>query len=112
MWTNEEGSRFVPVMMGSGVFAGAFTLDHALAQCDRDGVSCATRWPRSAMRAMRTTARRASGRRVFRSAYRAGLVLEAHDTTIGVVEGALGQRWYDVTVHGMEARADADGAAA
>ena len=39
VWTNEEGSRFVPVMMGSGVFAGAFTLDHALAQCDRDGVS-------------------------------------------------------------------------
>ena len=27
VWTNEEGSRFVPVMMGSGVFAGAFTLD-------------------------------------------------------------------------------------
>ena len=28
-WTNEESSRFVPVMMGSGVFAGAFTLEHA-----------------------------------------------------------------------------------
>ncbi|HRM95333.1 MAG TPA: M20/M25/M40 family metallo-hydrolase, partial [Alicycliphilus sp.] len=28
VWTNEEGSRFVPVMMGSGVFAGAFTLEH------------------------------------------------------------------------------------
>jgi len=28
-WTNEEGSRFVPVMMGSGVFAKAFTLEHA-----------------------------------------------------------------------------------
>ncbi|MFP3344972.1 M20/M25/M40 family metallo-hydrolase, partial [Halomonas sp. SIMBA_159] len=39
VWTNEEGSRFVPVMMGSGVFAGAFTLEHALAQQDRDGVS-------------------------------------------------------------------------
>ena len=30
-WTNEEGSRFVPVMMGSGVFAGAFTLEHVYA---------------------------------------------------------------------------------
>jgi N-carbamoyl-L-amino-acid hydrolase len=30
-WTNEEGSRFVPVMMGSGVFAKAFTLEHAYA---------------------------------------------------------------------------------
>src|SRR3546814_10135188 len=40
-WTNEEGSRFVPVMMGSGVFAGAFTLEHALAQRDREGASVA-----------------------------------------------------------------------
>jgi N-carbamoyl-L-amino-acid hydrolase len=39
VWTNEEGSRFVPVMMGSGVFAGAFTLEHALAQRDAQGVS-------------------------------------------------------------------------
>src|SRR5690349_21417024 len=38
VWTNEEGSRFVPVMMGSGVFAGAFTLEHALAQVDREDV--------------------------------------------------------------------------
>jgi N-carbamoyl-L-amino-acid hydrolase len=36
-WTNEEGSRFVPVMMGSGVFAGAFTLEHAYAATDTDG---------------------------------------------------------------------------
>ena len=33
-WTNEEGSRFVPVMMGSGVFAKAFTLEHAYAATD------------------------------------------------------------------------------
>ena len=29
VWTNEEGSRFTPVMEGSGVFAGAFTVEHA-----------------------------------------------------------------------------------
>jgi len=39
VWTNEEGSRFVPVMMGSGVYVGAFTLEHALAQCDAQGIS-------------------------------------------------------------------------
>src|SRR5690606_21340136 len=39
IWTNEEGSRFTPVMMGSGVYAEAFTLEHCLAQHDRDGVS-------------------------------------------------------------------------
>jgi acetylornithine deacetylase/succinyl-diaminopimelate desuccinylase-like protein len=36
-WTNEEGSRFVPVMMGSGVFAKAFTLEHAYAANDTEG---------------------------------------------------------------------------
>ena len=34
IWTNEEGTRFTPVMMGSGVFAGAFELEYALAQQD------------------------------------------------------------------------------
>ena len=38
-WTNEEGSRFVPVMMGSGVFAKAFTLEHAYAAKDTEGKS-------------------------------------------------------------------------
>ena len=39
VWTNEEGSRFVPVMMGSGVFVGAFTLPEVLAQQDAKGIS-------------------------------------------------------------------------
>jgi N-carbamoyl-L-amino-acid hydrolase len=38
-WTNEEGSRFVPVMMGSGVFCGAFSLETAYAARDVDGKS-------------------------------------------------------------------------
>ncbi|MFJ2556277.1 MULTISPECIES: M20 family metallo-hydrolase [unclassified Streptomyces] len=38
-WFNEEGSRFVPSMMGSSVFTGKLPLDKALATCDRDGVS-------------------------------------------------------------------------
>ena len=37
VWTNEEGSRFTPVMMGSGVWAGVFSADHALTQADLDG---------------------------------------------------------------------------
>ena len=38
-WTNEEGSRFTPVLMGSGVFAGLFTLEHVRAQKDQEGVT-------------------------------------------------------------------------
>ena len=39
VWTNEEGCRFAPAMVASGVFGGAFTLDQALTIKDRDGVS-------------------------------------------------------------------------
>jgi N-carbamoyl-L-amino-acid hydrolase len=108
IWTNEEGSRFVPVMMGSGVYAGAFTLAHALAAADRHGVTVA-----QALSAIgyagEAPAAVASGAPVFAAYFEAhieqGPVLEASGDTIGVVTGALGQRWYDVTVTGMEAHA-------
>ncbi|MBB5443664.1 MULTISPECIES: allantoate amidohydrolase [unclassified Paraburkholderia] len=87
MWTNEEGSRFLPVMMGSGVFAGAFTLEHALAAIGYAGEHRKSH---------------AVGA-YFEGHIEQGAMLEAHDKVIGVVQGALGQRWYDLTVHGMEA---------
>jgi N-carbamoyl-L-amino-acid hydrolase len=102
VWTNEEGSRFVPVMMGSGVFAGAFTLEHALEQRDREGMSV-----RDALASIGYAGESGKPHAVgayFEAHIEQGPVLEAHDMTIGVVQGALGQRWYDVTVHGMEAR--------
>jgi N-carbamoyl-L-amino-acid hydrolase len=108
VWTNEEGSRFVPVMMGSGVYAGAFSLEHALAATDRDGVSV-----RDALRAIGhagdAPAAVADGAPRFGAYFEAhieqGPVLENAGVTIGAVTGALGQRWYDVTVTGMEAHA-------
>ncbi|MDR8401963.1 Zn-dependent hydrolase [Paraburkholderia sp. USG1] len=103
VWTNEEGSRFVPVMMGSGVFAGAFTLEHALEQRDREGVSV-----RDALSRIGYAGENEKPHTVgayFEAHIEQGPVLEAHDKTIGVVQGALGQRWYDVTVQGMEAHA-------
>ncbi|MER1967929.1 Zn-dependent hydrolase [Castellaniella sp. GW247-6E4] len=103
-WTNEEGSRFVPVMMGSGVFAGAFTLEHALAQRDREGVSVA-----EALDRIGYAGRQPDGpvpvRAYFEAHIEQGPVLEAHDTVIGAVQGALGQRWYDVIIQGQEAHA-------
>src|SRR5215470_12154860 len=39
IWTNEEGSRFVPVMGGSGTFAGVFSIEHLLEQLDIDGIA-------------------------------------------------------------------------
>ena len=108
VWTNEEGSRFVPVMMGSGVYAGAFTLEHALDAADRDGVTV-----RQALHAIgyagTAPAAGSSGAPRFAAYVEAhieqGPVLEDCGAVIGVVTGALGQRWYDVVVTGMEAHA-------
>ncbi len=103
VWTNEEGSRFVPVMMGSGVFAGAFSLDHALAQRDTQGCSVA-----QALRDIGyagETVPAMPPRAYFEAHIEQGPVLETHRCTIGAVQGALGQRWYDLVVSGSEAHA-------
>ena len=108
VWTNEEGSRFVPVMMGSGVYAGAFGLEHALDARDAEGVTV-----REALEAIgqagAAPAAIADGAPRFAAYFEAhieqGPVLEDAGITIGAVTGALGQRWFDVTVTGQEAHA-------
>ncbi|MEH3086213.1 MAG: Zn-dependent hydrolase [Xylophilus ampelinus] len=108
VWTNEEGSRFVPVMMGSGVYAGAFPLEHALAAADRDGVTvaqalAATGFAGPALAAVDAGAPRFGA--YFEAHIEQGPVLEDAGVPLGVVTGALGQRWYDVVVTGQEAHA-------
>lgn len=104
VWTNEEGSRYVPVMMGSGVYAGAFTLDHALDAIDRDGISV-----RQALNDIGYAGQEAVGGRdvsaYFEAHIEQGPILEAKDIVIGAVQGALGQRWYDIVITGQEAHA-------
>ena len=102
IWTNEEGTRFTPVMMGSGVYCGAFTLEHCLAQRDRDGVSVG-----EALAAIGYAGRDAAPRfaAYFEPHIEQGPVLEREGRTIGAVEGALGQRWFDAIVTGQDAHA-------
>lgn len=106
-WTNEEGSRFVPVMMGSGVFSGAFGLDEVLPQQDIDGLTVGGELARIGYAGSQPPGEVPNGMfdAYFEAHIEQGPVLEAHDLTIGVVPGALGQRWYDVVVTGMEAHA-------
>ncbi|QMV72528.1 Zn-dependent hydrolase [Comamonas piscis] len=103
-WTNEEGSRFVPVMMGSGVFAKAFSLEHAYAAKDTDGKSVKDELERIGYIGPQEPGDHPIGY-YFETHIEQGPVLEDHDTTIGVVTGVLGIRWYDCTVTGMEAHA-------
>ena len=103
-WTNEEGSRFVPVMMGSGVFAGAFTLEHAYAAKDTEGKSVKEELERIGYVGTEEPGAHPIGS-YFETHIEQGPVLEDDDKTIGVVTGVLGLRWYDCTVTGMEAHA-------
>jgi N-carbamoyl-L-amino-acid hydrolase len=103
-WTNEEGSRFVPVMMGSGVFAKAFTLEHAYAATDTEGKSVKGELERIGYVGDQEPGDHPIGA-YFETHIEQGPVLEDHDKTIGVVQGVLGIRWFDCTVTGMEAHA-------
>jgi len=103
-WTNEEGSRFVPVMMGSGVFAKAFTLEHAYAATDTEGKTVKGELERIGYIGTQEPGDHPIGS-YFETHIEQGPVLEDHDKTIGVVTGVLGIRWYDCVVTGMEAHA-------
>ncbi|MDZ4396118.1 Zn-dependent hydrolase [Hydrogenophaga sp.] len=103
-WTNEEGSRFVPVMMGSGVFAKAFTLEHAYAATDTEGKTVKGELERIGYIGPQEPGDHPIGA-YFETHIEQGPVLEDNDKTIGVVQGVLGIRWFDCTVTGMEAHA-------
>jgi N-carbamoyl-L-amino-acid hydrolase len=103
-WTNEEGSRFVPVMMGSGVFCGAFSLETAYAARDVDGKSVGEELRRIGYQGEQTPGAHPIGA-YFETHIEQGPVLEDADTVIGVVPAVMGLSWYDCTVEGMEAHA-------
>jgi N-carbamoyl-L-amino-acid hydrolase len=104
VWTNEEGSRFTPVMMGSGVFIGAFPLDGTLQRADIDGVTVG-----QALRQIGYDGPHPCGGRPLGAYFEAhieqGPILEDQRKVIGVVMGALGLRWYDVVITGQDSHA-------
>lgn len=104
IWTNEEGSRFVPVMMGSGVFCGAFTLEHAYAARDAEGKSVRDELERIGYIGEEQPGQHPIGA-YFEAHIEQGPVLEDADKVIGVVPAVLGLSWYDCVVTGMEAHA-------
>ena len=106
-WMNEEGSRFVPGMMGSAAFTGAAPLDAFLAVRDAAGVSV-----RDGLAVLREAFPDVPSRPLGRSvaAYveahiEQGPILEREGCTIGIVTGIQGKRTFRVTVRGEEAHA-------
>ncbi|AET91509.1 amidase, hydantoinase/carbamoylase family [Burkholderia sp. YI23] len=104
IWTNEEGSRFAPAMVASGVFAGVFSLDYGLSRKDVDGKTIGEELKRIGYAGDVPC----GGRKLhaaFELHIEQGPILEAEDKTIGVVTDAQGQRWYEITLTGQEAHA-------
>jgi N-carbamoyl-L-amino-acid hydrolase len=104
VWTNEEGSRFAPAMVASGVFAGVFDLDYGLGRKDVDGKTMGEELKRIGY----AGETQCGGREIaafFEAHIEQGPILEAENKTIGIVQGVQGIRWYEVTVTGQEAHA-------
>src|ERR1700752_2570529 len=104
-WTNEEGSRFSLAMVGSGVFAGVFDLAEGLARPDNvTGVTLGAELERIGFAGPEPVGR-CPVAAYFEAHIEQGPILEAAQKPIGVVTGAQGQRWYEITVTGQEAHA-------
>jgi N-carbamoyl-L-amino-acid hydrolase len=101
-WTNEEGARFAPAMVSSGVYAGAFDAAWAEARQDRAGVTF-----RQALEAIGYRGDERCGDHplsaFFELHIEQGPVLEAERHDIGVVTGIQGIRWFEATLRGREA---------
>ncbi|MBS0419978.1 MAG: Zn-dependent hydrolase [Proteobacteria bacterium] len=104
VWTNEEGSRFAPAMVASGVFAGVFDLEYGLSRADLNGTTMAQELARIGYAGDDPVGKRSLGA-FFELHIEQGPILEAERQTIGVVTGAQGQRWYEIRLTGQEAHA-------
>ena len=106
VWMNEEGARYSPPMMGSGVWAGIFAEDDILDKRAQDGARLGDDLVRLGWRG---AAAADYGVHPFAAYFEAhieqGPILEHEGTSVGVVTGAQAQHWFEVTVTGQDAHA-------
>jgi beta-ureidopropionase / N-carbamoyl-L-amino-acid hydrolase len=103
-WTNEEGSRYAPAMVSSGVFAGVFTKDFAYSRVDSDGKTLGDELKRIGFKGEEPV----GGRPVhayFELHIEQGPILEDENIDVGVVTHGQGQRWYEIRLTGFESHA-------
>ncbi len=99
VWTNEEGARFSPAMIGSGVWAGVFDLEYGHSRTDKQGRSIRDELERIGYLGDEP-ARATPVRAAFELHIEQGPILENEQKQIGIVSGVQGMRWYDLTLEG------------
>ena len=105
-WTNEEGSRFAPAMVASGVFAKVFDLDYGHSRADVDGKTMGEELKRIGYMGEDDATIDAHPMGAYFEAHiEQGPILEDEGMDIGIVTDAQGQRWYEITLTGVEAHA-------
>ena len=101
-WTNEEGARFAPAMLASGVFAGVHSLDYAYGREDLEGKRFGDELARIGWKGDEEV-----GARKMHAYYELhieqGPILEAEAKEIGVVTHCQGLWWLEFTLTGKEA---------
>jgi N-carbamoyl-L-amino-acid hydrolase len=101
-WTNEEGARFAPAMLASGVFAGVHSLDYAYARTDGEGKVFGDELKRIGWLGDEPVGQRKM-HAYFEYHIEQGPILEAEDKVIGVVTHCQGLWWLEFTLTGKEA---------
>jgi len=106
VWMNEEGARFSPPMMGSGVWSGTFSREEIVDVIAQDGARLGDELVRLGWDGDTAADHRADPKAAYFELHiEQGPVLEAANCPIGIVTGAQGQRWYELTLTGQEAHA-------
>jgi beta-ureidopropionase / N-carbamoyl-L-amino-acid hydrolase len=105
-WTNEEGSRFAPAMVASGVFGGAFDKEWARGRKDADGITFGDALEAIGYRGPQTCGDHPLSA-FFELHIEQGPILEAEGKEIGVVTDVQGIRWYEATITGQDAHTGA-----
>jgi N-carbamoyl-L-amino-acid hydrolase len=101
-WTNEEGARFAPAMLASGVFAGVHSQDYAYERTDLDGKKFGDELKRIGwVGDEKVGARKMHA--MFEYHIEQGPILEAEGREIGVVTHGQGLWWLEITLTGKEA---------
>lgn len=104
VWTNEEGCRFAPAMLGSGVVSGTYARDFAYAVKDKEGHSFRDELERIGYLGTRPAVPQAYAA-MFEAHIEQGPILEKEGLTIGAVTGIQGAYWFDVTFTGQSCHA-------